>query len=209
MEIIRDNYSEALRNEIRNNNSNSELLKSNLIKLGKQIGEKITKKYYLDKKDFVTPMGFSVTDIYPNYDKIAVVSTKDDYEFFGKGISDVFPNVVQGQMDFGGNRGLKALSSPLRSVTLPDAHKINTLIIAKSVLATGCTAITLTEKSIQKYWPERVIVSAIFYTKQGVIELSEKFKSIEIIVIGDPDNLDRDGYLIPGVGDLDKRVSAN
>ena len=29
------------------------------------------------------------------------------------------------------------------------------------------------EKSIQKYWPERVIVSAIFYTKQGVIELSE------------------------------------
>jgi len=49
-------------------------------------------------------------------------------------------------MDFGGLRGPEALTSQIRAIDLPEIKRgqfVETLIIAKSVLATGCTAIHL------------------------------------------------------------------
>ena len=80
-----------------------------------------------------------------------VVSSLDDYEYFGFGIAKSLANVKRGYIDFEGRRGIEALTHQVRSITLPDANNVKTVIIAKSVLATGCTAISLARKAMEKY----------------------------------------------------------
>ena len=206
MERLNSEYCEALKNEIRDVNCDSKIIKENLITLGKNIGEKIYEKYFLDNKSITTPLGISINGRYPLYKQIIIVSTSDDYELFGNGIAQVFRNSKQGKIDFGGVHGFDALKSPFRSITLPDAQNVDTVIIAKSVLATGCTAISLIRKVMEKYWPDNIIVASIFYSEAGYAELMNQSKTKDVFVIGNPDELLDNGLLSPGMGNLDERI---
>ena len=206
METIRNKYAEAVRNQIRDERENSTSIKRNLITLGEIVGSHIAEKYYLTEKTITTPMGETYTGIQLCFEHVLIISTKDDYAYFAYGIAKRFRNVSQGYIDFGGIRGREALSSPLRSITLPDEKDIDTIIIAKSVLATGCTAITLARKAMEKYWPKRLIIASVFYSIQGPNEVQNGCKVDDIFVVGDPEELREDGMLIPGFGDLDKRL---
>lgn len=206
MERLNSEYCEALKNEIRDVSCDSEKIKENLINLGRNLGEKIYEKYFLDNKNITTPLGISISGRYPLYKQIIVVSTSDDYELFGNGIAQVFRNSKRGKIDFGGVHGFDALQSPFRSITLPDAQNVDTVIIAKSVLATGCTAISLIRKVMEKYWPDNIIVASIFYSEAGYEELMNQSKTKDVFVIGNPDELLDNGLLTPGMGNLDERI---
>lgn len=140
-----------------------------------------------------------------------MISTRDDYYNFGKGIAQNFENPLRGYMDFGGLRGLEALSGPYLAIELPNVssgRNVDNLIIAKSVLASGCTAIALAQKAIEKYRPKNIIIASIFYSEVGIREvLRDIYPTPSIIVVGEPDELNADGFLSPGVGNLDERMS--
>lgn len=109
-------------------------------------------------------------------------------------------------------RGKEALSSPVRAMELPkvkDYEMVDMVIVAKSVLATGCTAIHLLKKSIEKYNPKDVVVASIFYSNQGIKDLKMEVRNCKIYVCGEPDSLNKDGMLVPGVGNLDERLKTN
>lgn len=207
METIRNNYAEAVRNQIRDESEGSSTIKKNLTTLGEIVGARIAEKYFLTEKTITTPMGEVYTGPLLCLDRVVIVSTRDDFMFFANGLAKTFKNVSTGFIDFGGIRGHEALSSPLRSITLPDIENVDTVIIAKSVLATGCTAITLARKALEKYWPKRLIIASVFYSIQGTNEVQKECKIDDIFVIGEPEELRQDGMLIPGFGDLDKRIS--
>ena len=207
MEIITDAYAEALRNQIRDKNAGSSILKENLTRLGEIVGAQIAKKYFITQKTITTPMGDTFTGPQLCFDRVVIISTKDDYLFFASGIAKIFKNVSTGFIDFGGARGFEALSSPLRSITLPDVSNVDTIIIAKSVLATGCTAITLARKAMEKYWPKRMFIASVFYSVQGPNDIQNECRIDDIFVLGKPEELREDGMLVPGFGDLDKRLS--
>ena len=206
---IKNKYAEAIRNRIRDKNTPSTILKKSLEVLGNIVGQEIAMKYFLEEKTVNTPTGFDFTGDQLSSEQIVIVSTLDDYGCFGKGIADSFLNVKRGYLDFAGIRGPEALTSPLRSITLPDINNndVDTLIIAKSVLATGCTAISLTRKAIEKYWPQRLIIATVFYSIKGYSEVQSTCKTATIFTIGQPEELRSDGILIPGFGDLDKRLN--
>lgn len=84
---------------------------------------------------------------------------------------------------------------------------VDTVIIAKSVLATGCTAISLTRKALEKYTPQAVIIAAVFYSVDGINAILQEISTAKLFVFGDPDQLQQDGLLVPGFGDLDKRLA--
>lgn len=203
---IEDKYAVAIRNEIRNKEADSIILKNNLRILGRLVGQKISEKYTMTEKTVETPTGITFRGSFINLDTVVVVSTFDDFECFGFGIAEIFPNVKRGYIDFGGKRGVDALTCSFRSITLPEVSDVNTVIIAKSVLATGCTAITLTQKALEKYLPKNLVVASVFYSERGYKDIQTKFKMSEIFTIGEPEELREDGILIPGFGDLDKRL---
>lgn len=86
---------------------------------------------------------------------------------------------------------------------------IKTLIVAKSVLATGCTAVHLARKAIETYNAQSIIIASVFYSEIGINEITNELPQSKIYVFGDPDKLNADGMLVPGVGNLDMRLNLN
>ena len=198
---------ETLRNEIRDEDAPIDLIKENLTKLGSIMAQHLIEKYYITEKTITTPMGNTITCPVRSSKRIVVISTKDDYQYFGLGIADAFPNSKRFYMDFAGKRGIEALSCPIRGMNLEDVSDVDAVIVAKSVLATGCTAITLTKRAIEKYDPRIVIIASVYYSEQGACEVQEKCKNAMIYSFGLAEELREDGMLIPGFGDLDKRLN--
>ena len=142
---------------------------------------------------------------------------------FTREVSDVNPDDLKPWVAFGNGGGKvetsdtpaeggkDALSSPIRSMSLPEPRKefpTDSVIIAKSVLATGCTAISLTRKAVEMYNPRNVIIASIFYSDIGIAEMLNEISTAQIFTFGKADSLDENGMLIPGVGNLDQRLNA-
>lgn len=198
-----------LQTKVRNKRTVPEDLQKSLLKLGEYVASEIIGCEFVKTEVIITPLNEEYQGLVALQPKIMVISTKDDYNYFSKGISNNLPNCIMGYMDFGGARGKMALNSEIRAIYLPDTKNgeiINTVIIAKSVLATGCTAITLLKKAVEKYDPINIIVASVFYSQQGIIDLQNSEHRCKIYVCGDPDYLNSDGMLVPGVGNLDNRL---
>lgn len=132
---------------VRSINSSKEDIKKALFLLGQEIGKKNIENYYLAEKEITTPMNESISSLLPKFPLSVIITTRDDIEHLGKGLATILDNCKLGYMDFEGRRGLEALNSSIRMLQLPEIKNkvVDSLIIGKAVLATGCTAISLTK----------------------------------------------------------------
>jgi len=205
---INEPYVNAQTNIIRRASSAPAELKKSLYQVGNELGKKIVEKFYLKQCSIITPMNCDINAIIPEIPLSAVITTKDDMPFFGKGLVEVLGNCTLGYMNFEGRRGLQALNSPIRTIEFQDINhaSVDLLVVGKSVLATGCTAISLTKTALAHFNPRMLIIVTIFYSNHGLNELVHDFPHASIFVIGEPDTLTKDGLLIPGVGLLDDRM---
>jgi uracil phosphoribosyltransferase len=205
---VTEQYVIAQANTIRQKDSTSDDLKKAAYKIGDEIGKKIIARYFLKEQTIITPEGFAVEATIPEIPLSVIVTTKDDLKYFGQGLAASLENCKQGYMNFEGRMGYEALNYPIREIELPLIKNavVNTLVIGKAVLATGCTAISLTKTAMAHYMPNRLIIAAIFYTKPGLNDLRREFPNADLLVVGEPDELREDGMLIPGIGHLDKRI---
>lgn len=193
---------------VRNINSSKEDIKKALFLLGQEIGKKFVENYYLEEREITTPMNESISSLLPKFPLSVIITTRDDTEHLRKGLASILDNCKLGYMDFEGRRGLEALNSSVRMLQLPEIKNkvVDSLIIGKAVLATGCTAISLTKTAIKEYLPKRLIITTIFYSRMGLSELIKEFPHADIFVVGEPDDINEDGMLVPGVGNLDERL---
>lgn len=208
---IEDKYTLALTTLIRSKNTQTDDLKKALYQVGARIGSDIVSDNMLVKSEITTPMDHQFQGFSFSSGLNLLYSTKDDFNHFANGIASAIPNVEQGYFDFQGKRGLDALTLPIRAVSHPSISKdvpIESVIIAKAVLATGCTAISLTKNIIGKYYPKKIIIATAFYSIRGIQELMREIPSIDwIYKIGEAELLNENGMLVPGVGNLDERLS--
>jgi uracil phosphoribosyltransferase len=208
--VINSAYSESLKSVIRDSRSEPAELKSSIRRLGEEIGKKVLVDYFLVKESITTPMDIQTEGFLPKIPFCAIVTTKDDFSFLGTGISLILQNSISGYMDFHGQRGIQALTADIRDMDLPKpkGQAVHTLIIAKAVLATGCTAIHMAKTAISTYMPRNVIIASIFYSESALAELKHEIPNADIILVGDSDMLDENGMLKPGIGNLDNRLKA-
>ncbi|WP_067101478.1 uracil phosphoribosyltransferase [Marinomonas atlantica] len=194
--------------EIRSKASNHETIRSAVTILGEELGKKIVELYFLRDSGVSTPMNAQASGRSAEIPLCAVITTSDDFQYLGKGLARHLDEPLKGSMSFNGQRGLEALKADISSMNLPNTKEhVDTLIIAKAVLATGCTAVHLAKSAISKYSPRRVIIASVYYSNRGLTELSQAIPNADILLIGDADQIDEDGMLVPGVGNLDLRIT--
>jgi len=207
--LIEDAYTDGQKSIIRSSASGTEELRKAVSRIGVEIGKTLVKEYFLEAMEIRTPMDATLSKLLPRIPLCAIITTKDDFYFLGQGISSILDNSISGYMDFEGQRGLQALNADITHMELPNAkgQHIDTLIIAKAVLATGCTAIHLTKTAFNRYLPRKLIIASVFYSRQGVADLSHELPNADLILVGDEDQVNDNGMLVPGVGNLDLRLS--
>lgn len=208
-----DSYKvKLLETKIRDKETSTDELRLALYNLGKIMGDEVYGSCRLKNKEITTPLlkKFWGSQIKEDEGATIVISTKDDYDYFAKGISEGCSNVYRGYMDFDGVRGVNTYTSPARSIEFPKINseiKVTRMIIAKSVIASGCTAITLAKKALTQYFASELIIAAPFYSKKGIDELLSELNMAKIYVASKPDEIDENGMLVPGVGNIDKRLA--
>lgn len=195
---------------IRRRESSSEDLAVALRNLGTEVAKHITEKFYIYEDTVTTPdpLARSVTLPFVRVPLSVVITTKEDLQYFAHGLKRVLNNCESGWMDFEGRRGLEALDSPVRTMQFPDlsGQAVDSLIIGKATLATGCTAVSLTRTAFGRYMPERLIIASVFYSIRGLEMLGREFLNAHIFVVGEPDSVTDDGLLDPGIGILPQRL---
>lgn len=208
--ILKDPYITALLTEIRDEQTSKETLRKRLSYIGRRIGELIIGDGLVLEKTVTTPLGLPYTGLCLSKTTTLIVSTRDDYHYYANGIASCFSKPYRGFMDFDRVRGPEALKCKRRAIEFPTVKPgevVDTLIIAKSILATGCTAISLTHSAIARFLPKRVIIAAVFYSEDAIQEVLAEIPNVEnIYICGEPDLLNADGLLVPGVGNLDARI---
>jgi uracil phosphoribosyltransferase len=206
IETIASEDADLLLNSVRNAGSDSSVVRDSLRRLGEIAGLRIARKWFSANKEFMTPMSQPVSGVVQEAVNVCVVSTSDEYAVFGAGIASCFRGCLRGQLDFHGRRGAEALRGPVNSYKLPQKRgDLDAVVVAKSVLATGCTAIRLLDDAQKEYTPKHLIVATVFFSERGVQEVRERYPHLDIVAFGQPDSLNADGMLIPGVGNIDRR----
>lgn len=207
--LITNQYAIAQKSIIMSSESGSEQLRIAVNRLGVELGKKLVELYFLQSEEISTPMKSKVLRSLPRVPLCSVITTRDDFEYLGKGMASVLENSILGYMDFEGQRGIQALNADIAHMELPEpiGQHVDTLVIGKAVLATGCTAIHLAKTALGKYLPKRIVISTLFYSEQGVAELTHEIPNADLILVGDPDSINDKGMLVPGVGNLDERLA--
>lgn len=192
---------------VRNRDSNAEQIRQSLTEIGVEFAREIA-TLQSSPATVITPLGEPFETISLARGLTAVVSTKGDVTTFGRALADNLQPSILGYLNYEGRRALDALNTPIREIELPDPGRrtTETLLIAKAVLATGCTAISLTDTAVDFYRPSKLLIASIFHSLSGVQELQAKFPSATILTLGSSDSLDSEGILHPGVGLLEDRM---
>lgn len=188
-------------------------LKQAFINLGVEIGKRILADCCTTTTIVTTPMeaqysGLAIDKVKEN----VIISTKDDFEYFAKGIALQFCDPYRGYINYSGVRGPELKYSKMlgENICLPEIKSgkaVANVIIAKSVIASGCTAIDLAKRAYSKYVPSHLIIASIFYSEKGIAELRMSLPSLEIYTIASKaDVVDCDGMLHPGIGNVDARL---
>lgn len=198
-----------LETKIRDCSSSKTELQESLYDLGYLIGIQVCNDCFLYDKKIQTPMECDFYGKTLIEDNNVIISTRDDYLYFAAGIAKSIKCNYQGFIDFNGSRGENIYRSPIRTIELPDitnGKPIENVIIAKSVVATGCTAITLAKKAFEKYMPRRLTIVSYFYSQNGIDEISTALPNADIYVNEKDESIDASGMLTPGVGNIDLRI---
>lgn len=193
---------------VRDDDSSPKEIRDALASLARSVADEILERFGYDAAEVTTPLSEEITVARRRSGRTIVISTRADYEPFGRVIANELSPAWSGYMDFGSVRGRAALNAPIREISIPEKGEgsIDTVVVAKSVLATGCTAVSLARIAMEEYQPRQTLIATVFYSREGLLELAAEIPEADIFVVGDPDRLDSDGILHPGIGMLDERI---
>jgi len=209
VEHTNSKYCEALKTVVRDRNSQGVFLINTLTALGNEAGRIICEKELVDVGSVVTPMDLPAKGYYIPKHNSLVAATSDDFRCFAKGVSQALLGSKECEMDFARLRGQDSLSGPVRTADIPfvKGEEIDLLIVAKSVLATGCTAVALTKEVYKVVTPKKLVITTAFYSKKGVADLKAEFPTAIILLCGqEADDINDDGMLTPGIGLIEDRL---
>jgi len=207
--IIRINstYATLLAGRIRDSNSDRKTVTDALVAVGFELGRTITELLPTESAPIITPMNERIDAVVVPEEWNLVVTTKQDCGTLGYALRCAVGGAYSGYIDFGRRRGQDVLQSPVREICFPAAlPPIGTVIVGKTVLATGCTAISLVRLALERTRAKRLVVATAFYSMEAISELRTAFNDVIVVCIGDPDRLDENGMLRPGVGIIEERV---
>jgi len=212
VKIKESKFMQSLTTLVRNKETDSNDLQNLLFEIGRIIGAEIVGEEFTKIDNITTPMNNPFIGLSVTYKNIMIIGTRDDFEFFLKGLAKMFPNADIGYMDFNGQRGVETYTAGIRSLVIPETPQgtlFDALIIAKSVLATGCTAVSLAKEAIAQLMPIKIIIASCFYSDRAIKEVHDQLPLAKLYLLGEPDTLNDDGMLVPGVGNIDERMKSN
>ncbi|MGF7119503.1 uracil phosphoribosyltransferase [Methanobacterium oryzae] len=186
--------------KIRDKNIDRVHFRSGIIEIGRLFAYEFTNT--LDKKSVSvqTPLGIAEGIKIKDMENIVVVSVLRAAIPLVEGISKVFKDAEYGVI--GAWRSEEPpFKAKMEYIKLPDLEN-KIVIVADPMLATGGTMNSILDEIKRRDNPKRLVVFNIISAEPGIEKIFENHPEVEIYTCSVDEKLNKEGYIIPGLGDV-------
>jgi uracil phosphoribosyltransferase len=186
---------------MRNKDTDSKAFRSNLVELSELMAYEVTKNYHTITFPIKTPLG--PTNGYKMKEKIVLVPVLRA----GLGMVDGFKSIIpQAPIGFIGlYRNEKTLQPVEYYCKMPESIYGANIIVLDPMLATGHSAAKAIS-ILKQYKPKSIKLACIVSVKEGIKEIQKHHKDVDIFVASVDQKLNKQGYIVPGLGDAGDRI---
>jgi uracil phosphoribosyltransferase len=184
-----------------------------LVRLGRICGyEIIDGRMETEYTEVQTPLTTTMGERVKGLDDVVIVNVLRAATPFVEGLLKAFPRARQGVIsasrdEAAGMNDDGEFPISVEYVKLPEITEDDTVIIADPMLATGSTMTTVLDYiTSEKTEPENLLVLAAVSAPEGIVRVSEEQPDADIISVAIDDELDEDGFIVPGLGDAGDRA---
>jgi len=184
-----------------------------LVRLGRICGyEIIDGRMETEAVRITTPLTETTGERVRGLDDVVIVNVLRAATPFVEGLLKVFSRARQGVITASrheeeGRDADGTFPISVDYVKLPEIGPEDTVIVADPMLATGSTMVAVLEEVLADGAdPEHVIVLSAVSVPPGLRRLREAFPEVELLTVAIDDELDENGYIVPGLGDAGDRA---
>lgn len=187
---------------MRNIDTDSRDFRFNLVELSQFMVYEATKDLKLNTLKVKTPCGIATG--YKLKEKVVLVPILRAGLGMVEGFSNMIPQAPVGFI--GLYRDEKTLEAHQYYCKMPDCIKGANVIMIDPMLATANSMVKAINIIKQKYKPKSIRVCSILAAPEGIKALLKAHKDIELYVCAVDQKLNKNGYIVPGLGDAGDRI---
>jgi len=184
-----------------------------LVKLGRICGYEIIDgrmetEYVAVRTPLEETMGERVTGL----DDVVIVNVLRAATPFVEGLLKAFPRARQGVIsasrdEAAGRDEDGTFPIGVDYTKLPEIRPADTVIGADPMLATGSTMCAVLEHVLADApEPENLVVLSAVAAPEGLVRVDERFPDADLLTVAVDDELDEEGFIVPGLGDAGDRA---
>ena len=184
-----------------------------LVRLGRICGyEIIDGRMETEYVEIETPLTTTMGERVQGLDDVVIVNVLRAATPFVEGLLKAFPRARQGVISASRDESAGMDDDGTFPIAvdyekMPEIKPEDTVIVADPMLATGSTMCTVLESITENApTPENLIVLSAVAAPAGIVRLSEAFPDVDLLTVAIDDELDEDGFIVPGLGDAGDRA---
>jgi len=199
--------------QLRDTDTEQVAFRKGLVKLGRVCGyEIIDGAMETEYVAVETPMTETMGQRVKGLDDVVIINVLRAATPFVEGLLKAFPRARQGVISASrdesagmGEDGEFPIT--VDYVKLPEIRPEDTVIVADPMLATGSTMCAVLDHLLDGApEPEHLFVLSAVSAPAGLLRVGEAFPAAELLTVAIDDELDDDGYIVPGLGDAGDRA---
>ena len=183
-----------------------------LVKLGRICGyEIIDGRFETEYAEIETPLTTTMGERVTGLEDVVIVTVLRAATPFVEGLLKAFPRARQGVIsasrdESAGMNDDGEFPISVDYVKLPDIAPADTVIVADPMLATGSTMTAVLEHITDGAAPEQLLVLSAVAAPPGIVRVAEAVPEADLLTVAIDDELDEDGFIVPGLGDAGDRA---
>lgn len=183
-----------------------------LVELGRICGyEIIDGRMETEYVSVQTPLADTMGERVKGLEDVVIINVLRAATPFVEGLLKAFPRARQGVISASRDESQRnddgSFPITVDYVKLPEIRAEDTVIVADPMLATGSTMCTVLDHVTEDApAPEQLVVLSAVSAPDGVLRVSDEFPDIDLLTVAIDDELDEDGFIVPGLGDAGDRA---
>lgn len=204
--LIDHPYAHHVLTRLRDVSTQSLEFRKGLVKLGRIMGYEIARTFPKREVEARTPLGVAKGILLEDLDKVVIVEVLRAAMPLVEGLLKAFPEAKIGVVAAKRREeGEGEIDVDIYYVRLPEVEG-KVVIAADPMLATGVTMKAVLGEVLKRGRPRRLLIASVIATPIGIERVLSAYPNAEIFAVAIDEELNRQGFIVPGLGDAGDRA---
>ncbi|MEZ0248676.1 MAG: uracil phosphoribosyltransferase [Thermoproteus sp.] len=198
-------YAQHVLTKLRDKRTSSLEFRKSLVKLGRIMGYEIAKTFPKREVTIETPLGEAKGVVLDDLDKVVIVEVLRAAMPLVEGLLKAFPEARIGVVAAKRREEGGAIDVDIYYSRIPDVNG-SVVLLADPMLATGTTMSSAVREVLRRGAPKRLLTASVISTPVGIERVLSAYPQAEIFTVAIDEILNKDGFIVPGLGDAGDRA---